>query len=241
MKLLLFLSSIILLVASSHAYLAKLNVVTESYPPFITIDKNEISGLVTQEVKDILNISDLQYTLNAYPWARSYQMATNQPNTLIYSIIKSPERTPNFHWFCPIYQSSAAFAFKLAGNPIDISSIPSLKRSLVGTARNGINHALLQKHGFELGKNLDVSATEDVNLKKLVNGRVDAIVQSTETINYRLKKLGYQDISIIKGVAINKYQVLNHCMALSLNSDPIIVSKITRAFEQYQKQMAQGK
>jgi polar amino acid transport system substrate-binding protein len=235
MKLLLLLSFIVLRITSSHADVIKLNVVTESYPPFIIIDKNEISGLITQQVKSILAISKLQYTLNTYPWARSYQMATGQPNTLIYSIIKSPERAPYFHWFCPIYESSAAFAFKLTSNPINISSIPSLKRSLVGTARHGINHTFLKKHGFKFGKNLDISATEDINVKKLVNGRVDAIVQSVEAIHYRLKKLGYQTVSIAKGVAINNGQVLNHCMALSLNSDPIIVNKITRAFQIYQE------
>jgi polar amino acid transport system substrate-binding protein len=235
MKLLLLLSFTILRITSSHADIIKLNVVTESFPPFIVVSENEISGIITQKVKRIMAISKLQYTLNTYPWARSYQMATDQPNTLIYSIIKSPERAPYFHWFCPIYKSSAAFAFKLTSNPVNISSIPLLKESLVGTARRGINHTFLKKHGFELGKNLDISATEDINVKKLVNGRIDAIVQSVEAINYRLGKLGYKTVSITKGVAINNGQGLDHCMALSLNSDPIIVSKITHAFQEYQK------
>jgi len=235
MKLLIYLSIILLLIDKSFANVTKLNVVTESYPPFITVDDSKISGVITKKVTNILAISQLQYTLNAYPWARSYQIASSQPNTLIYSIIKSSERSPFFHWYCPIYTSSAVFAFKLANNPVSVSSIVDLKKVIVGTTRHGINHELLKKLGFNVGNNLDISATENISLKKLVNGRVDAVVQSIETMNYRLDKLGFKNIEIVKGIAINNDKPTTHCMALNINSDPEIINKISKAFKQYQK------
>jgi polar amino acid transport system substrate-binding protein len=235
MKVIIVFLLIFLSIKTSLCRGSELTVVTESYPPFVTVNNEKISGIVTNKVKDILAKSQLNYKINAYPWARSYQIAMSQPNTLIYSIIKSPERSPYFHWFCPIFQSSSVFAFKLSSNPTIINSISSLQQTLVGTARLGINHELLQKHNFELGRNLDISATEDINLKKLINGRVDAVVQSLETLRYRLDKLGFNDIKITQGVAIDSGKPTIHCMALNVNSDPVIVGKIKQAFQQYQQ------
>ncbi|NQZ83516.1 MAG: transporter substrate-binding domain-containing protein [Colwellia sp.] len=235
MKILLLVPIIFLLISLSAVNAATLNVVTESYPPFITIDGTKTSGILTKKVKAILAISQLQYTLNAYPWARSYQIASSQPNTLIYSIVKSAERSPYFHWYCPIYESSAVFAYKLAANSVDITSIAALRKTLVGTTRHGINHEFLKKYGFNVGENLDISATEDINLKKLINGRVDTVVQSIETMKYRLNKLEFKNIEITKGVAINNDKPTTHCMALNVNSDPLIINKISQAFQQYQK------
>jgi len=233
MKLFLLIPLVFLISYSSSLYAQKLQVVTESFPPFVVVNGSDISGIMTQKVKEILNHGKLTYSINSYPWARSFQIARHQPNTLIYSIIKSPERIPYFHWFCPIYQSSAVFAFKLSDNPIDISSIASLKQAIVGTTRHGINHEHLQKHGFDIKKNLDISATENINLKKFVNGRVDAVLQSTESINYRLTKLGFEDISITQGVAINKSKPTIHCMALNKNSDQKLKQKIAQAFNHF--------
>ena len=234
MKVILIFTLILLLINSGNSLATDVNIVTESFPPFITVNKNQISGLITNRVKKIMDISQLSYSLTAYPWARSYQIASSQANTLIFSIIKSPERAPFFYWFCPVYTSSPFFAFKLKGNAAKIDSISELKKVFVGTARHGINHEHLKKLGFEAGKNLDVSATEDINIKKLINGRVDAVVQSAETFDYRLKKLGYENVEVIQGVAINEDKPLIHCLALNINSDPLIRDKITQAFLKYQ-------
>jgi len=143
---------VFLVSCSSSLFAQKLQVVTESYPPFVVVNDSDISGIMTQRVEEILNKGKLIYSINSYPWARSFQIARNQPNTLIYSIIKSPERISYFHWFCPIYQSSPVFAFKLSNNPIDINSISSLKQAIVGTTRHGINQEHLQKYGFDIKK-----------------------------------------------------------------------------------------
>lgn len=212
-----------------------LRVVTESYPPFVITHKGNVSGIVTKEVKNILDASQLSYSISSYPWARSFNIARTQKNTLIYSIIKSPERIPHFHWYCPIHQSTPVFAFKLSTNSKDISTIAGLKEALVGTARDGINQSYLQENGFEIGKNIDVAATEDINLKKFVNGRVDAVVQSIETITYRLNKLGYPNLEITQGVPLKNKHPVVHCMALNKESDPALVEKLNQAFDAYQQ------
>jgi polar amino acid transport system substrate-binding protein len=215
---------------------AELTVVSENYPPFIINENKQISGTVTEVVLEILAISGVNYTLAVYPWARSYKMATSQKNTLIYSITKTQERTPYFHWFCPIYESSAIYAYKLADNPININSLQQLKKARVGILRHDHGHEYLLSKGFKDGVNLDVSATEDINIRKLVKGRIDAVVQSKEAAIYRLNKLSLGHIQLTKGLAIYNDKPLKHCMALNVDSSPEIIEKVQRAFTLWQNQ-----
>jgi len=215
---------------------SELTVVSENYPPFITNENNKISGTVTEVVRRILTIGQIKYTLAIYPWARSYKMATSQKNILIYSITKTEERTPYFHWFCPIYQSSAIYAYKRADNPVAIDSLQQLKSTKIGVLRHDHSHEHFINKGFEVGVNLDISATENTNIKKLVKGRIDVIVQSKEAMMYRLNKLSLGHIQLIKGLAIYNDKPLNHCMALSLGSDPILIDKMHNAVKQWRQQ-----
>jgi len=58
-------------------------------------------------------------------------------------------------------------------------------------------------------------------------------VQSIESINYRLAKLGFENVSITQGVAINKNKPTIHCMALNKNSDQKLKQKIEQAFNHF--------
>lgn len=235
MKVFLSLLLIFLWLKSSLIDATELTVVTENYPPFITYVNSEISGIVTTAVLEILAISEIKYRLELYPWARSYQLATSNDNVLIYSIYKTPERIPHFHWFCPIYKSSPIFVYKLTSNPINITSLSALKKVKLGILRHDLSHEYLRNRGFVSGKNLDISATENISLKKLVNGRIDAVIQSSESIKYRMKELAYKHISLTKGLALFGDKPMVHCMALSLDSSPKLIDKVSHAFEQWQQ------
>lgn len=50
---------------------AKVEVVTESFPPFAYIENNQVEGIVTDRVRQIMSLAGLPYSLAMYPWARS--------------------------------------------------------------------------------------------------------------------------------------------------------------------------
>ncbi|WP_170309697.1 substrate-binding periplasmic protein [Litorilituus lipolyticus] len=212
----------------------ELEVVSESWPPFIIADK-EVSGIVTDQVKEILNKSGINYHINIYPWARSYHIAITKPNVLIYSIYKTEERKPHFHWFCPIHKATPIHIYKLSTNKIDVNSLAALKKAVVGIMRGDNSHQYLLDNGFKDGINLDVSANEETNLLKLLNGRVDVVVQSEESFRYRLNNLGEKDIDFLAGLTIHKGKQAEHCMALSKGTDPQIIKQVSHSFEQWKK------
>jgi len=94
---------------------SQLSVVTENWPPYnYQNDKSDVDGVATAVVKRVLNHAELSYRIDVFPWARSYKLAQGQPNTLIYSIFKTAEREPYFHWFCPLLPNLDMFFFALS-------------------------------------------------------------------------------------------------------------------------------
>lgn len=211
----------------------ELEVVSESWPPYI-IPGKEITGVVTEKVTAILNSTDINYQINVYPWARSYHLATSKPNVLIYSIYRTQKREALFHWFCPIHQSTPIHIYKLATNKTNVNSMAALKSAVVGIMRGDNSHKYLLEQGFEDGINLDVSADEKTNIIKLINGRVDVVVQSQESLRYRLAALGAENQEIVSGLTLHHGENAQHCMALSKGSKPEIIEKISKAFASWQ-------
>ncbi|REL25613.1 hypothetical protein DXX93_02965 [Thalassotalea euphylliae] len=223
----------------SHAGEHQLSVVSEHWPPYIIHYKNdtvqaEVKGVVTENIREILALANLDYSLNIYPWARSYHLATNKPNVLIYSIFKNEQREPLFHWFCPVYQATPIRIFKLATNSADISSLASLKNSVVGVMRDDNSYRYLSTKGFEPGVNLDISSNEEINLLKLITGKIDAVVQSEAALRYRLAQVNASNLAIVAGLTLHSKEKTEHCMALSKNSDAQLINKISTAFAQWQ-------
>ncbi|MGB1262195.1 MAG: substrate-binding periplasmic protein [Cognaticolwellia sp.] len=216
----------------------KLEVVSEHWPPFIIQNDNndhQVSGLVTKKIQAILAHTDIDYTISTYPWARSYQLAMTKPNVLIYSIYKTEQRTPHFEWFCPIHGDTPINVYKLKKNNVNISTLPSLRNGLVGVLRSDNSHSYMLNNGFVEGKNLTISSSEESNIKKLLKGRIDAVIQSKEALIYRLKDTGYSIEDFTAGFQLHQSASTEHCMALSKNSSPELVGKLKRAFQNWLK------
>lgn len=215
-----------------------LTIVTEHWPPYIVQSSEttpEISGIVTDKIHAIFNHSAINYNITVYPWARSYYLAKDQPNTLIYSIFKTDQRSPHFKWFCPIHPKTPVNIYKLKTNKTDINQLITMKNSIIGVLRDDNSHNFMLKNGFIEGQNLLVSASEESNIKKLLNGKIDAVIQSRDALIYRIKdsKLKIDDFDI--GFQLHKDSNTEHCMALSLNSDPKLVSAVEQAFSLWKK------
>lgn len=220
----------------------QLKVVTENWPPFNYLDdQGQVAGEVTANVQQILKLADVDYSLDLYPWSRSYNLARTKGNILIYSIYRTQEREQHFHWFCPVIKSNAAkiYLYKLSSNLVTLSSLSDAKKLRLGAMRDDNSHQYLKRMGFVDGENLDVASDEFANIKKLFAGRIDLVAQSDKAMAYRLKKMGYQLSEVTPVLELHPEDWGKQCMAMSMGSDKALLHRVSVAFETWLQQKQQ--
>jgi polar amino acid transport system substrate-binding protein len=164
--------------ANAATALAPLTVVTEDLAPYSYAEGERITGYATELVQEALAQAGLDYTLHLYPWARAYQMAQTQPNVLIYSMVRTPERERRFQWIAQIAPRNV-YLFKLATrHDIQVHTLEDLRPYRIASNRGDVVEEQLQL----LGLTADLAATDESSLRKLAAGRVDLMVASELTM-----------------------------------------------------------
>ena len=80
-----------------------LRVLTEDLPPYQVVKNHQVvAGSAYLQVEDILRSAGLPCRTEVLPWARSFELARSQPNTLIYSLARLPARENLFIWLAPL-------------------------------------------------------------------------------------------------------------------------------------------
>jgi len=88
------------------AWSADITVYTEYYGRSNHRAENgEIVGETADLVRQVLDDAALNYTIKLVPWNRAYQLATHFDNTLIYALLRKPDREEKFHWLVPISET----------------------------------------------------------------------------------------------------------------------------------------
>jgi polar amino acid transport system substrate-binding protein len=173
MKRLIYFGYAILLLAPVPA--DSITVVTEEMPPFNHTENGVVAGMATEVVQEALDRSGLSATFVVYPWKRAYQTALRQPNVLIYSIGRNPDREEKFQWVGVIAPVNMYF-FKLRGrDDIHIENLEDAKKFQIGAVSGDYTLGFLRDQGFPESK-LDVTGAFRQNIRKLFGQRVELVL-----------------------------------------------------------------
>jgi polar amino acid transport system substrate-binding protein len=207
----------------------QLQVVTESWYPFNYINEQEkIVGSSTDFVRRILDKADISYTINLYPWNRSYNIARHEDNVLIYSIIRSAIREKMFHWVCPLSNDVTHSIFKLSSRKnINMQTLDDLKHYSISVTRGSFPHEYFINKGHAVKQKIQLISTNERSLKMLLQGQVDLIVEVEETLYEMLtaEDIREEAIEVVHTFA----EQGENCLALSKGTPLPLVEKIRQA------------
>ncbi len=148
----------------------QLSILTEESPPFNFTQKGQLTGLSTQVVQEITRRLGITDSIEVVPWARGYERLSSEPNTVLFSTARTPERESLFYWVGPIY----SFRIGFYARKVDARNIGSLdaakKIGSIATYRDDYREQILKSLGFT---NLDSSNDLKSCIRKLMSGRVD--------------------------------------------------------------------
>ena len=209
---------------------ADLTVVTEIAPPSQTFENNHIGGLATDLVREILNRAQLQANFQIYPWARSYKLALNNANTLIYSIGKTPEREQAFIWLLPVAKFELGFVKLSHRDDILVNSVSDAKRYIVAVQRDDLATKYLELHGFDNQSHLIITTDISQSWKLLLSGKVDLIIDAKNALLGTSAKLSLPAQHIKYIYSIEELTTIGFLAANKL-TDPAIISRLQQASE----------
>ncbi len=189
-----------------------IDITTENNPPFNYQDGERVSGMVTEIVLEMGKRAGVPMTIQVLPWPRAYQTALKHRDSCVYSTVRLPERETSFKWIGPLAINKWALFARSDFNK-RIATIEDAKTYRIGGVSMDAKLIYLKSLGFT---NLDLAGYDDLNLTKLVVGRIDLWISGL----YKGKTLGNKNIKPVFIVRdVDYYLACNPAMpAATLNA-----------------------
>lgn len=160
---------------------AEPQVMTEEYPPFSYHVDGEARGFCVEIVRRILDrLGHDDTPIVFYPWARAYMKLKTEDGHVLFPMVRSAERESLFRFVGPVFEDDVYF-YRRAGSSVTVETLDDARRvGSIGVTRDDFYHQLLTGFGFA---NLDISASQVHDFRKLAQGRVDLVPMGERTLS----------------------------------------------------------
>lgn len=216
-----------LLLLSTHAN-AGLTVLTELSPPYQTIENNEVKGITTEIVQAIFKQAQLTPQFKLYPWARSYKLALNNPNSFIYSIGRTPEREDKFIWLVPVAKFKLGFVKLSSRTDIKINTLEDAKKWIIAAQRNDMATQYLERKGFNKANHLILTTDIQNSWQLLLGGKIDLVVDVKSAVPITAKSIQLPSNHLTYEYAIAELEIEGY-LAANKNTSPAIITQVEAA------------
>ena len=205
----------------------ELQVVTENWRPYNYLEEKEVKGVSTEIVKKVIDRSGIKYKISVLPWARAYKMAQEDPNTMIYTIIRIAPRESLFKWVRPLGNGGTTSLYRLKKstqiNPKNVEEAKALK---VVANKDSMDHVWLEFNGF---KQIHTPPQVEHAIRMIFAGRVDMIAFDDAVIKDEFKNFGFDANEVIQVMPLFKTPPY---MAVSLTTSDEILQKLQKAYDE---------
>lgn len=170
------------------------NLVTLQYPPYQYEENGEKKGFVMQIIDEVFHRLGEDYNLEIIAWKRALKMVEDGDADIIFTIYKNDEREKFLDYSNEILIPQKTAFFVLKDNLIKYNGdFENLSDYIVGTVF-GVSYGF--KFDEAIKKNelkTESVMTGDINIKKLLDKRIDLIVSNEYGAMYLMKKYSKLD------------------------------------------------
>ncbi|MBN1141546.1 MAG: transporter substrate-binding domain-containing protein [Deltaproteobacteria bacterium] len=177
---------------------AEIKVYGGNFPPYSGILDGRPFGIAVDILTAVTRAGGPKFIYDfSVSWARAQTQVLSDPNTLIIPFTKTSYREKQYKWVAPLFSYNIHFI--TIGRHEPVQTVEEAKNLRIGVVNGVPSYHLLRKLGF---KNLDPVLSEEINMRKLELGRIDAWVVSDYIDKYVCSKLGWDVSKLQKGVNI---------------------------------------
>jgi len=210
-----------------------LKVVTEEMYPLNYRDSSDgkLKGLSVEIAKTMLSASGQLVPIQLLPWRRAYRMALSRENTLIFSLVRSPERESLFHWIGPVHSLNGYLIALSTRDDIQLKTLDDANRYQIATISDYYTEDYLLNRGIKRDKLESVPQGVQA-IKMLLSGRVDLIALSDVNFSQNIRKLGLKPELNFKKKFKFKSENVKLYLALSKRTPDHLVKQFRAMYRQ---------
>ena len=176
-------------------------VVCAEIAPYCFVENGEPKGFVYEVGKEILKRLRQGDRIEFQPLARSIHSVQRGSKTISLWLGRIPEREGTVRWIAPIF-NDAFHIYTLKGRP-DATSLEKA-RALKVLAATIAGANIVAARGQNLGY-IDPVASEEINGKKLLGGRVDGWISARSVIASFVIKHHLDSSQLVRGIKLADY------------------------------------
>lgn len=205
-----------------HAY-------TEELPPLNYQAGDRVGGFASELLALLAKEAGLTVSMTVQPWARAYRTVRDTPDSLVYSITRTPERESQFLWLGPISPRRIQMYRLSSRYDIHIGSERDLLQYRSSVMFESAAAKKLAALGLQPERGLEISSGDDVSLKKLLLGRADLVAMLDWSMSWQLQQQGLsQQLVTPVWLLDGEHQ---YWFALNRQTSPAKLQKLQAALE----------
>ncbi len=206
-----------------------LQVYTELNMPnnYLEYEEGPVVGYVTELVREVLNETGIDYSIEIVPWIRAVQAIDSSPNVIVYSMARTVEREDKYHWI----GKTLPLEFYLYGLKDRMESLPkTLEEAInspIGVIRADVVALYLESQQFE---NLVYVRDPSLNLSMIERNRIDLFPYARREIGLFARRNGFNEDRLI-GMFKLDYISNDLFLVASKDTSDSILQKLRLAYQ----------
>jgi polar amino acid transport system substrate-binding protein len=218
------------------AHATELEALTESLAPLSYEANGRVVGF-SSELLDMM-AAEARFTVKqqVLPWHRAYEMVGRQRNTLIYSLVRAPEREALFQWVGPISPRRMLLYKHRDRTDIAVKSLDDARAYRIGVTLESAAARSLTQQGFPRANNqqaqapgLDLGLNDQMNLKKFMARRLDLLVMLDWAAMYSARVEGLDPEDLQPVLVLDDSN--SYWYGVSLSTPPDVAVKLNAALQ----------
>lgn len=201
--------------------------VTDDYPPYTYLSQGKPAGLAIEVVNAMFEEAHVLGTIEFMPWRRAYQRGLDEPNVLVFTMSRTPEREALFKWVAPVFSTHVRLYRLTQRTDVQAPSLDAAKRYTIGTVRGYASEKLLIDQGFQPGKQLEQTSSEATSALMFLNGRFDLLCSNDVVLADVLRRNGRTFAEVTPVLTLPPQ--FDEYMAFSRSTDDRVVEALRAA------------
>lgn len=210
-----------------------LPVFCHALPPLSFEQDGQVVGLATELLRRMAELAHLEPSLALQPRLRAEKSFLETPASLLFPLARLPEREHRYRWIGPILPRRVGIYSLSSRSDIRFRGLHQLDGLRLGATAGTATLEQLLAEGLKPGKELEVSASYDASVRKLLAGRMDLLVIGDLNIYWQLHQMK-EASDRIREVAVLDASA-DYCFGLRVDGDAAQAEALQRALDQLRR------